>query len=47
MSFEIYYEDLNPDVQQALLEYYGIQDVYKETNWDIEPLAIMEWGEEL
>lgn len=46
MSFEIYYEDLKSDIQQALLEYYGIQDVYQETNWDIEPLAIMEWSEE-
>lgn len=39
-EFDIYFDDLKEEVQKQLLEYYEIQDVKKETNWDIEPLAI-------
>ena len=40
-TFEIYFDDLDRDVQEELLEYYGITDVHEQTNWDLEPIAIV------
>ena len=39
MDFDIYFDDLAAEVQQEILEYYGINNVYEETNWDIMPIA--------
>ena len=43
-EFEIYFNDLNEDAQQRLMEAVGITDP-REMNWDIDivPLAIFEF----
>lgn len=38
--FEIYFEDLVPEVQAELLRFYNITDP-GEMNWDAIPLAIL------
>ena len=39
MEFEIYFEDLNEDAQQRLLEELSISDP-SEMNWDVFPICV-------
>lgn len=43
--FEIYFEDLKPEVQKELLKFCKIKDQYV-MNWDTFPLAEIEEPEE-
>ncbi|MBR5355899.1 MAG: hypothetical protein IK121_03150 [Lachnospiraceae bacterium] len=43
--FEIYFDDLNSEAQEAYLEFLGINDP-KEANLDIVPIAVLEEFEE-
>ncbi len=38
--FEIYFSDLNPEAQQALLK--AFQTAVQEENWDCIPIAVIE-----
>jgi len=40
-TFEIYYRDLTPEAQLSLLA--KIMPAEIDQNWDVFPLAIMEW----
>jgi len=44
-GFEIYFNDLKPEVQKEILDYYGIDDP-EEANWDAIPLFILQKGGE-
>ena len=44
-SFEIFFDDLNEEAQQRLCETMDI-NTDKEMNWDIVPLAIIDFEEE-
>lgn len=39
--FEIYFEDLKPEVQKEFLKFYKIKDQY-QMNWDVFPIAKIE-----
>lgn len=39
--FEIYFNDLKPEVQDELLAYMGVSNA-GELNWDIMPLMVIE-----
>ena len=39
-DFEIYFHDLKEEVQQQLLEAFGMKSP-KERNWDVFPIAII------
>ena len=41
---EIYFEDLNADAQQEILEYFKIATP-EDMNWDVEPLTIISIGD--
>lgn len=43
--FEIYFEDLKPEVQKELLKFCKLKNQY-EMNWDVFPLAEIEEPEE-
>lgn len=43
--FEIYFEDLKPEVQKRLLKFCKLKDQY-QMNWDVFPLAEIEEPEE-
>lgn len=40
-ELEIYFRDLVPDVQKAILELYGISSA-KDANWDSFPIFTLE-----
>lgn len=46
-TFEIYFNDLNENAQQALLELVGAKDP-AEMNWDLDicPLAMVDFEED-
>ena len=43
-SFEIYFDDLKKEAQEALLDFYGFKS-QDEMNWNIVPLAVLETEE--
>jgi hypothetical protein len=38
-EFEIYFQDLKPEAQQALLEMWKTTE--EDENWDVYPLAVI------
>ena len=44
-STKIYFNDLNPEAQKRVLEFYGMKDE-SEGNWEVEPLAILDVEDE-
>jgi hypothetical protein len=43
-SIEIYFDDLKAEVQEKILSLLEI--TYEEGNWEISPIAILEWETE-
>lgn len=43
-TLEIYFRDLTPDTQKAVLELFGIESP-SEANWDYFPIFILEGPE--
>ena len=41
VEFEIYFDDLRPDVQQRLLN--KLDTSPEDENWDLVPLAVFVW----
>lgn len=44
-SVEIFYDDLNEEAQERVLEAAGVEDP-DDMNWDTMPLTIVEFEEE-
>ena len=44
-QFEIYITDLTKEAQEELLKVAGVQSP-EETNWDVFPIAIVEFEED-
>ena len=41
VTFEIYFNDLKPEVQQNMLDTFKLKNE-KEANWDVFPLALID-----